>query len=134
MPIRVLLVEDFEPFRQVIRTILQEAGLQVVAEASDGWEAVRQADELRPNLVLMDIGLPTLNGIAAARRIRELVPDSTILFVSQESSPDVIDEALSLGAAGYVVKAFASTDLVAALHAVREGRKFVSTCQAVRQL
>jgi DNA-binding NarL/FixJ family response regulator len=100
--------------------------LQIIAEVSDGLEAVPQAVELKPDLILLDIGLPTLNGIAAARQIREVVPDSKIIIVSQESSPDVVQEALNLGARGYVVKTRAASDLMTAVKAVLEGRQFVS--------
>jgi DNA-binding NarL/FixJ family response regulator len=129
----VLVVEDFEPFRQFIHTTLQESELQIVAEASDGLEAVQKAEELQPDVILLDIGLPTLNGIEAARQICRLSPRSKILFVSQESSSDVIEQALSSGATGYVVKANAATDLLAGVQAVREGRKFVSNGWAVTQ-
>ena len=108
MSLRVLLVEDFEPFRQFIRTTLQESELQIIAEVSDGLEAVQKAEELQPDLILLDIGLPTLNGIEAARRIRTLAPRSKILFVSQESSADVIEEALKFGV-GYVIKTHAGS-------------------------
>src|ERR1700687_164768 len=95
--IRVLVVEDFAPFRGLIcSTLRQEPGLHIVREVADGLDAVRQAEELKPDLILLDIGLPTLNGIDAARRIRKLAPESKIIFVSQESSPDVVQEALSL--------------------------------------
>jgi DNA-binding NarL/FixJ family response regulator len=124
--VRVLLVEDFEPFRRFIHTTLQESELQIIAEVSDGLEAVSKAEELQPDLILLDIGLPGLNGIEAARRIRTLSPQSKIIFVTQESSADVIEEALGLGAVGYVVKAHAASDLLAAVEAVREGRTFVS--------
>jgi DNA-binding NarL/FixJ family response regulator len=100
--------------------------LQVVGEASDGLEAVQKAVELKPDLVLMDIGLPCLNGIEAARRIRELVPEAKILFLSQETSAEVIQEALSLGTSGYVVKVNAGIDLLPAIEAVISGRQFVS--------
>lgn len=92
----------------------------------DGLEAVQKAEELRPDLILLDIGLPTLNGIEVARRIRKLSPESKIIFVSQESSADVVQAALALGAQGYVVKAQAATDLVAAVEAVLAGKTFVS--------
>ena len=124
--VRVLLVEDFEPFRRFIWTTLQKTELQIIAEVSDGLEAVRKAQELQPDLILLDIGLPGLNGIEAARRIRTLSPQSNILFVSQESSADVIEEAMNSGAMGYVVKGQAASDLLAAVEVVRQGGKFVS--------
>ena len=125
--LRVLVVEDYEPFRRFLSCLLQAVpGLQIVGEVSDGLEAVRQTEGLQPDLILLDIGLPTLNGIEAARRIRRLAPESTILFVSQESSADVIDEALSLGAIGYVVKARAGSELLAAVEAARHKRLFNS--------
>jgi DNA-binding NarL/FixJ family response regulator len=103
------------------------AELKVVGEASDGLEAVHIAEELKPDLILLDIGLPTLNGIEAARQIRKSIPESKIIFVSQESSPDVVQEALRSGACGYVVKNKIQRDLLAAVNAVLEGRQFVST-------
>jgi DNA-binding NarL/FixJ family response regulator len=131
--VRVFVVEDFEPFRRFIRTTLQKAELQIIAEVSDGLEAVGKAEELQPDLILLDIGLPSLNGIEAARRIRKLSPESKIIFVTQQSSADVVEEALSSGAMGYVVKAQAASDLLAAVEAVREGRTFVSNGLAVTQ-
>ena len=84
--IRVLLVDDFDPFRRLLRSILQnEFELGAIVEASDGGEAIALAQALQPDLILLDIGLPKLDGIEAARRIRELAPRSKILFVSQES-------------------------------------------------
>jgi DNA-binding NarL/FixJ family response regulator len=100
--------------------------LKVVGEASDGLEGVQKAVELTPDLILMDIGLPSLNGIEAARQIRKLVPNSKIIFLSQESSPEVVQEAMSLGASGYVVKPMAGCDLLPAVEAALLGRKFVS--------
>jgi DNA-binding NarL/FixJ family response regulator len=124
---RVLVVEDYEPFRSfVCSTLAKRPELQIVGQASDGLEAAQKAHELQPDLILLDIGLPTLNGIDAARRIRKVAPKSKILFVSQESSPDVVEEALALGALGYVVKTRAGSELLAAVEAVRRGRQFVS--------
>jgi DNA-binding NarL/FixJ family response regulator len=123
--IRVLVVDDYEPFRRFICSTLRRPELQIVGEASDGLEAVQQAEELQPDLIVLDLGLPTLTGIEAARRIRKLSPRSKILFVSQESSADVVQEALALGALGYVVKAHAGSDLLPAVGAVLEGRQFV---------
>jgi DNA-binding NarL/FixJ family response regulator len=125
--IRVLVVEDYEPFRRfVCSTLRKTPGAQLVAEVSDGLEAVRKAEEEQPDLILLDIGLPSLNGIEAARRIRKLSPDSKIIFVSQEFSADVVQEGFSLGAMGYVVKARAASELLAAVEAVSQGRQFVS--------
>jgi DNA-binding NarL/FixJ family response regulator len=126
--VRVLVVEDFEPFRRFLCSRVGDSSeLQVICEVSDGLEAVQKAEELQPDLILLDIGLPNLNGIEAARRIRKLSPQSKILFVSQESSADVIEEALSLGAMGYVIKAHAGSELLVAMEAVREGRQFVGS-------
>jgi DNA-binding NarL/FixJ family response regulator len=101
--------------------------LQVIGEVSDGLEAVQKAEELKPDLILLDIGLPTLNGIEVARRIRKLAPESRVIFLSQESSAEVVQEALSLGARGYVVKANAGRELLAAVEAVILGKTFVSS-------
>jgi DNA-binding NarL/FixJ family response regulator len=128
MPIiRVLVVEDYEPMRQTVRANLQKRrNLRVIWEASDGLEAVQKAIELKPDLMLMDIGLPYLNGIEAARQIRELVPDAKIIFLTQESADEVVEEAFSLGAQGYVVKIKAGIDLLPAIDAVISGGQFVS--------
>jgi DNA-binding NarL/FixJ family response regulator len=125
--VRVLVVEDFAQFRKVICAALgNRLDLQIVGEASDGLEAVQKAPGLNPDLVLMDIGLPSLNGIEAARQILKLVPDSKILFLSQESSAEVIQEALSFGAKGYVLKLRAGSELMPAIDAVLSGKTFVS--------
>jgi DNA-binding NarL/FixJ family response regulator len=125
---RVLVVDDYEPFRRfVCSTLGTRPELQIVGEASDGLEAIQKAEELQPDLIVLDIGLPTLNGIADARRIRKLSPQSKIIFLSQESSADVVQEALSLGALGYVVKTHAGSELLAAVEAVRQGRQFVGS-------
>ena len=125
-PIRVMVVEDYEPFRQFIcKTLANGRSLQVICELADGLQAVEKAEQLKPDLILLDIGLPTLNGVKAARQIRKLSPASKILFVSQESDADIVQQALALGAWGYVVKTKAASDLLAAVQAVCEGRHFV---------
>jgi DNA-binding NarL/FixJ family response regulator len=124
---QILVVEDHEAFRQFIRLALQQrAEFQIVGEASNGLEAVQKAQELQPDVVLLDIGLPTLNGLEAGRRIREVSPNSRILFLTQESSCDIVEEALNLGARGYVLKARGQNDLLPAIDALLEGKRFVS--------
>lgn len=124
--VRVVVVDDYAPFRSFCCSMLRKnPELQIVAEIADGLEAVQKAEKLQPDLIVLDVGLPTLNGIEVARRIRKVAPQSKILFVSQESSADVVEEALSLGSAGYLVKAYAGSELLAAVEAVRRGRRFV---------
>ena len=125
--VRVLVVEDHEPFRRFLCSTLEKRPeLQIVCEVSDGRDAVRKAGDLHPDLILLDVGLPTLNGIEAARQIRKLSHKSKILFVSQESSADVVQEAFRIGALGYVAKAHAGSDLLPAVEAVCQGERFVS--------
>jgi DNA-binding NarL/FixJ family response regulator len=121
----VLVVDDYEPFRRYIRSALgRRPELRIVAEVSDGLEAVQKAKELQPGLILLDVGLPNLSGIEAARQICEIAPESRILFLSQESSPDVVQEALTIGALGYIVKTHAGSELLPAVEAVGHGRGF----------
>jgi DNA-binding NarL/FixJ family response regulator len=128
---RVLIVDDYEPWHAFVATTLhKETELQVVGKVSDGLQAVQMAQELQPDLILLDIGLPKLNGIEAARRIREVSPASKIVFVSENRSADVAEEALSTGAGGYVVKSDAASELLPAIKAVLEGKRFVSASLA----
>ena len=121
------MVDDFEEFRRLVcSTLKKRPNLPVICEASDGFEAVRKAEELQPDLILLDIGLPTLDGFTAARQIRKLAPESKIIFVSIESSPDMVQEAFSLGALGYVLKTRIRSDLLVAVEAALEGRQFIS--------
>ena len=125
--VRVLVVEDFEPFRRfVCSTLSQLPQIQIVAEASDGLKAVSDAKDLQPDLILLDIGLPTLNGIEAARQIRTHCPASRIIFVTQESAGQLVEEAFRIGAMAYVTKMHARKELLDAIDAVLEGRQFVS--------
>lgn len=126
-PVRILVVDDSALFlRFIISTLQTVPEIQVISSASDGFEAVQRAEELRPDLILLDIGLPGQNGIEAARQIRRVAPESKIIFVSQESSADVVEEALSLGGLGYVLKTSAGGDLLAAVEAVICSKRFVS--------
>ena len=125
--VRVLVVEDFAAFRQFICLALGNMpDLRVIGEASDGLEAVQKAAELQPDLILLDIGLPSLNGIEVARQMRNLVPESKIIFLTQETSADMVQEAFRLGAQGYIVKIKAGSELLAAVEAVLSGETYVS--------
>jgi DNA-binding NarL/FixJ family response regulator len=125
---RVLVVDDYEPWRRHVRSALdQHARFHIVAEAVDGPDAVRQAHALRPDLILLDISLPSMNGIEAARHIVARDPSARILFVSEHRSGDVAGAALETGALGYVIKSDAGRDLLAAMDAAVRGRCFVSS-------
>ena len=120
-------MDDYEPWRRFILSSLQKwPQLQVVGEASDGQEAVQKSQQLQPDLILLDIGLPTMNGIEAARQIRQQSPNSRILFCSENLSSEVAEEALRSGAGGYLVKSDAGTDLLSAVTSVIQGKRFVS--------
>jgi len=125
--VRVLVVDDYGPWHGFVSTMLRNGPeREIIGHVSDGLEAVEQAQQLQPDLILLDIGLPTLNGIEAARRIRHLSPKSKILFVSENRSADIAWEALSTGAGGYVVKSNAARELLPAMNAVLRGGRFVS--------
>ena len=125
---RILVVDDFVLLRRYVTSILQnEPGWHVVCEVSDGLEAVQKAEEMTPDLILLDIGLPKLNGIEADRQIRKLAPKSKILFLSEFGDLNVAREALNTGAAGYVVKSDAGSELLSAMEAVFQGQRFVSS-------
>lgn len=118
--IRVLVVDDYKPWQDLICSLIEaEQGVRVIGRASDGSEAVQKAKELQPELILLDIGLPTVNGIEAARQIRQLSPKSRILFVSDIRSGDIAEAAMATGALGYVVKSNAAKELLAAVNALR---------------
>ncbi|MGC1903010.1 MAG: response regulator transcription factor [Candidatus Acidiferrum sp.] len=119
-------MEDYEEYRQFLRlTLLKETKFVVVGEALDGLQALQQAEELQPDLILLDLSVPKLNGMEACRRIRKVSPRSKVVILSQESSPDVVEAALRLGAVGYLLKSDA-IDLPQALDAILHGAVFVS--------
>jgi DNA-binding NarL/FixJ family response regulator len=127
-PFRVLVVDDYVRWREFLcSTLREQPEFRVVGEAADGSEAVHKAQELQPDLILMDVGLPKLNGFEAARQIRRLVPTSTILFVSEHRSLENVQEAFRIGALGYVVKSDAASDLIPAVRSVLQRKPFVST-------
>ena len=127
MPHRILVVEDYEPFRRFIRESLACLPETDTFEASDGLAAIEEAGALQPDLMLLDIGLPGLGGLDVARQLPRVAPRSRVLFVSQEQDPDLIHETLRLGASGYVHKLRCDEDLMPAIAAALEGRRFVSS-------
>lgn len=127
MPLRILVVDDFEQFRRYLSSALKpDAQFEIIGEARDGMEAIHLAAELQPDLILLDVGLPKLNGLEAARQIRKAVPTAKILFISQEFSFDVVEAALRAGALGYIHKLRVGRELLPGIDAVSRDRYFVS--------
>jgi DNA-binding NarL/FixJ family response regulator len=125
--VRTLVVDDVDEFRNFLCLTLQDkCHCEIVGEASDGLQAVQQAEKLLPDLILLDLSLPKLNGMEACRRIRRLSPLSKIIVLSQDSSQEVVRGALRLGAVGYLLKSDA-TELPQVLDAILKGTVFVST-------
>lgn len=122
------MVDDYAPFRRIVRSLLQlRNDLEIIGEASDGLEAVQIAKELRPDLIVLDIDLPNLNGIQAARRLRDIVPRAKILFLSVDSSPEVVREAFNAGGAAYIYKLNIGSELIPAIETVLRGSPFVGS-------
>jgi DNA-binding NarL/FixJ family response regulator len=125
--VRILVVEDYANWSHFIcSTLEQKQELRVVCAVSNGLDAIEKAGQLKPDLILLDIGLPELNGIEAARRIRAFDPQSKIIFVSENRDRDIIHEALSTGACGYVLKSLAGRELLSAVEVVLRGGTFIS--------
>ena len=125
--LRTLVVDDHPDLRKLLRSVLQEkTDCVVVGEASDGLQAIEQTKELKPDLILLDLSLPKLNGMEAGRRIRKLSPNAKIVFLSQDPSPEIVQGALRMGAAGYLLKSDA-TELPLAVEAALQGNVYVSS-------
>jgi DNA-binding NarL/FixJ family response regulator len=124
----ILLVDDYESWRRFVSSTLKHTPkLQIVGEVCDGLEAVQKAQELQPDLIVLDIGLPRLNGIEAARQIRKVAPESKVIFMTENNDPDIAAEGLGTGATGYIVKSDAGRELLGAIEAALQGKQFVST-------
>lgn len=120
--IRVLIVDDHTILREGIRSLLErESDIEIVGEAGDGEEAVAKAGELEPDVVLMDIGMPKMNGIEATRRIRQKYPHIRVLILSMHDDEEYVRPLMQAGASGFVLKRSATTELVVALRAAYQG-------------
>ena len=129
--LRVLLGDDHTIMRHGLRKILEERPeWEVVAEVGDGREAVRQIEQLHPDVAILDIAMPLLNGIEATRQITRKYPDTGVLILSMHSNEAYVTQALQAGARGYLLKDSAGTDLIEAIEAVAEGKSFFSPAVA----
>jgi len=127
MTIRILVVDDHPIVRQGLKTLLEgHSGWEVIGEASDGAEALEKARELNPDVMVLDVTMPRMNGLEACSLLRRQFPDLEILFVTQHDSPQMMRDALDAGARGYVVKSNAARDLLAAVEAVSQHRVFTA--------
>jgi len=125
--LRVLLVDDYEAWRVFVASLFQnQPDLRIIGEATNGLEAVQTAQQIQPDLILLDIGLLKLNGLKVARRIREVSPRSKIVIVSENRSRDIAEAALRNGAGGYIVKSSAASELLPAVATVLQGKQFLS--------
>jgi DNA-binding NarL/FixJ family response regulator len=133
-PLRVFLADDHAIVRAGLRALLQRHdGVEVVGEAGDGHEAVTEIERTRPDIVLMDIAMPHLNGLEVTRRIRKALPRTRVLVLSMYDDADFVHEILEAGASGYLLKGSAATELIDALQVVRRGQTYLSARVARHQ-
>src|ERR1700735_5161932 len=127
-PLRLLLADDHEIVRQRLRSMPEaQRDCQVVGEAADGRQAVVMTKELNPDVVILDIGMPALNGLEATRQILKMRPQTKVLILTMHESDPLIREVLDAGARGYILKTDAGRDLLAALQAVRRNKTFFTS-------
>jgi DNA-binding NarL/FixJ family response regulator len=126
MPIRIVLADDHVLVRQGLKSLLEREGFQVVAEAGDGQEAVAHVQSLQPDLAVMDISMPTLNGLDAARQMARSSPKTKTILLTQHDEPQYVSEALEAGVKGYVLKNQVANDLLLAIRQVSRGQVYLS--------
>lgn len=124
---RVLLVDDHRLVREGLRRTLEDAGFDVVGEASDGAEGLEQAERLRPHVVLMDVSMPIVDGITATRRMRSRVPDAQVVMLTMHADSDLVDKARSAGAVGYILKEASGEEVVLAVRRALDGQRTISS-------
>lgn len=126
MAVRVLVVDDFDLWRQfIVLALAERSEIQIVAEAENGSTAIQKAKELQPDIMILDIGLPDIDGLQVARQISVLSPKTRIIFLTETYGQDMVAAALGAGGLGYVVKSHAAKDLIPALQAVLLGDRFI---------
>jgi two-component system, NarL family, response regulator NreC len=126
MPARIVLADDHALVRQGIKSLLEREGMQVVAEASDGQQALRQSESLNPDIAVMDIGMPILNGMDAARELSRRCPKTKAILLTQHDEDQYVSEALDAGVKGYVLKSQVASDLLHAIQQVMRGQVYLS--------
>jgi DNA-binding NarL/FixJ family response regulator len=127
----VLVVDDHEPWRRQLCSLIEHTGQwQIVGEAVDGIDAIAKVAAVRPDLILLDVELPSMSGLEAARRIVAADPGARILFISAHRERDIMSAALSTGACGYILKTNVARELLPAMAAIREGEQFISAALA----
>lgn len=125
--IRVLVVDDSQRWQvYILKRFETESDLKIVSVASEGWEAVQKAADLKPDVILMDLNLPGINGLEATRRIHAISPDSRVLFLSEQGSHEFVVAAFEAGAFAYILKSDAASDLMPGIRAILESREYVS--------
>jgi DNA-binding NarL/FixJ family response regulator len=131
MTTRILLVDDHPIVREGLRTVLQRRpGWEIVGEASNGFEALEKVGSLQPDVIVLDITMPKMNGLEVCRLVRRDSPAAEVLFVTQHDSPQMMREALGAGAKGYVVKSNAARDLLEAIEVVSQHRVFTTLARS----
>jgi two-component system nitrate/nitrite response regulator NarL len=125
--VRILVVDDFSHWQDFVRVCLEKRpDIHILGVATSGLEAIQKAEDLQPDLILLDIGLPEMNGIQAAEQIRQLVPKTKIIFLTGQSDPEIVRAAFRAGGDGYILKWDAAQELIVGMEAVLLGKRFTS--------